>query len=191
MIITIARQSGCSGKQVGQLLAEHYHIPLYDKDALIDMAQKTGLYESIPNFFSETPVNSLLYSIAAGYGEYDALQVPVHALQNLIGEQDCVAIGRCSNYAFQNRPDSVRIFLSADRDVRVQNLENWKKISKRKAERLLADTDNNRKEFHKYYTNQIWGQAEYYDLCLNISSLGVEGTARVIEAYIAEKHLEK
>ena len=85
MIITIARQSGCSGKQVGQLLAEHYHIPLYDKDALIDMAQKTGLYESIPNFFSETPVNSLLYSIAAGYGEYDALQVPVHALQNLIG----------------------------------------------------------------------------------------------------------
>lgn len=44
MIITIARQSGCSGKQVGQLLAEHYHIPLYDKDALIDMAQKTGLY---------------------------------------------------------------------------------------------------------------------------------------------------
>ena len=69
MIITIARQSGCSGKQVGQLLAEHYHIPLYDKDALIDMAQKTGLYESIPNFFSETPVNSLLYSIAAGYGE--------------------------------------------------------------------------------------------------------------------------
>ena len=81
--------------------------------------------------------------------------------------------------------------LSADRDVRVQNLENWKKISKRKAERLLADTDNNRKEFHKYYTNQIWGQAEYYDLCLNISSLGVEGTARVIEAYIAEKHLEK
>ena len=94
MIITIARQSGCSGKQVGQLLAEHYHIPLYDKDALIDMAQKTGLYESIPNFFSETPVNSLLYSIAAGYGEYDALQVPVHALQNLIGEQDCVVIGR-------------------------------------------------------------------------------------------------
>ena len=128
MIITIARQSGCSGKQVGQLLAEHYHIPLYDKDALIDMAQKTGLYESIPNFFSETPVNSLLYSIAAGYGEYDALQVPVHALQNLIGEQDCVVIGRCSNYAFQNRPDSVRIFLSADRDVRVQNLENWKNI---------------------------------------------------------------
>ena len=191
MIITIARQSGCSGKQVGQLLAELYLIPLYDKDALIDMAQKTGLYESIPNFFSETPVNSLLYSIAAGYGEYDALQVPVHALQNLIGEQDCVVIGRCSNYAFQNRPDSVRIFLSADRDVRVQNLENWKKISKRKAERLLADTDNNRKEFHKYYTNQIWGQAEYYDLCLNISSLGVEGTARVIEAYIAEKHLEK
>ena len=55
MIITIARQSGCSGKQVGQLLAEHYHIPLYDKDALIDMAQKTGLYESIPNFFSCLP----------------------------------------------------------------------------------------------------------------------------------------
>ena len=65
MIITIGRECGCGGNTIGRMLADNYGIPFYDKKAIIEIAKEKGIYERMPNFFAETPVNSLLYAIAA------------------------------------------------------------------------------------------------------------------------------
>ena len=187
MIITIARQCGCDGDQVGKRLAEIYGIPLYDKRAIIQKAKDSGVYDRMPNFFREKSINSLLYAIAAGGGELDLFQTPLRALQAVLGDESCVLIGRCGNYAFRDRSDAFRVFLSADHEERVKNIVRDHQCNRTRAEKTVDDTDDKRREFQKFYTGEDWGDAENYDICLNVGELGVEPTVRIIRAYIEEK----
>ncbi|MDO5549399.1 MAG: cytidylate kinase-like family protein [Eubacteriales bacterium] len=187
MIITIARECGCDGDTVGKRLAELYGIPLYDKRAIIQLAKETGVYDRMPNFFREKPINSLLYAIAAGGGEIDLFQTPIRALQAVLGDQSCVLIGRCGNYAFRDREDAYRIFLFAEHEKRVDRIERTHQTKRARAEKVVDDTDDKRREFQKFYTGEDWGEAENYDLSLDVGAVGVEGTVRIIRTFIEEK----
>lgn len=189
MIITIARECGCDGDRIGKMLSEYYQIPLYDKRAMIQMAKQTGIYDRTPNFFRENPINSLLYAIVAGGGETDVFQTPIRALKAVLGGQDCVVIGRCGNYVFREQRDSYRIFLHADYDVRVKNIQKAHSSSRSRAEKLVEETDQKRREFQKFYTGEDWGKAENYDICLDVGALGTEGTFRVLREFIETKHV--
>ncbi len=187
MIITIARECGCNGDMVGKRLAERFGIPFYDKRATVQMAKDTGVYDRMSNFFRENPINSLLYAIISSDGESDIFQVPVKAMGEILGEQDCVVIGRCGNYAFRDREDVCRVFLSADFEMRVDNIQKKHQSSRGKAEKLVEETDRKRREFHRFYTGENWGHAENYDICLNIGEVGLNGAVEVIAAYIEQK----
>ena len=183
MIITVARQCGCEGDQIGKALAEKYGIPYYDKAAIKDMAKQKGLYERYPGFYGEVPADTLLYTISKTEDPGSSYKVPEKALSGIVGDDDFVLLGRCGNYAYKDNENAVSIFLTGDISDREKVISDKHGISVKKAHNLIMQTDDRRERYHKYYTGEEWGMAQNYDVCLNVSTLGVDGVD-VIENYI-------
>lgn len=183
MIITIGRECGCMGDEIGKKLSEKFEIPCYTKKELIKLAKEKNVYDKYPLYFGEFNVDSVMNPMD---GEFmDRLRAtPKDALVNLIGDNDCVIIGRASNCAFKNREDVVRVFLSGEFDKRVSYISQKHDISKRKAEILVRETDDRRKNYHMYYTGEEWGYAGNYDICLNRTKLYTDGVVEIIYEYV-------
>ena len=113
MIITIARQCGCGAVRVGRLLAEHYGIPFYTRKNLMEMAEERGVLDEMEAFFDEDPVDELLFSMSS-LGENQRLltEKPLRVLADMIGQENCVVIGRCGNYIFRERKDLVSEYIN-------------------------------------------------------------------------------
>lgn len=185
-MITIARQCGCGGEEIGRLLSETCSLPFYDKKALIALAKEKGIYESMPNFFSEKPINSLLYAIAAGESVTKLGTGAVAQVRDMLARQSAVMIGRCGNYIFRGEPKLLRIFLGADIEQRIATIQEKHKLAKHRAKVLVQETDEQRAAFHKYYTGESWGQAQYYDICLNITGMTKEQVVKIILEYVQQ-----
>ena len=181
MIITIARECGCEADKIGEALSKIYNMPFYNKKEIIKIAKEKGVYERNPNFFSENPVNSLLFAIAEGEAEENVSQIPLKALRSTIGTKDCIIIGRCGNYAFKDKENVFRVFISGDINKRIDKIMKKHNISRKEAEELVNSIDEKRSNFHKYYTGETWGYAGNYDLCINESMYGVSGTVEIIK----------
>lgn len=185
-ILTISRQCGSGGHEIGETLAEKLGIPFYDKHVLMNLAKEQE-YDQVKDFYEEQPVNSLLYALAMGMDQEQLGKVPFDRIRKLADKGSCVMIGRCAGYIFRNRQDAVRIFVHADREQRIQRLMEMNSISYRKAEKLMEDTDKNRAGFFQYYTRCQWNAAEQYDLCLDSGKLGIHQTAEMILEYLRRR----
>lgn len=184
MIITIARECGCGGKQIGKVIAKELSYPLYDKEGLAKKAKEQGSYEELKYFFEETPVNSLLYAIAMGEGIRPVNDSMLEKLHNLVGEEDCVIIGRCGNFVFRNRKDLVSIFLHENKEKRIEKIKEKFQISQKEAKKRVEKTDHARSEFHKQSSEQIWGDSKEYSLSIDVELLGEEDTGKWIAEFI-------
>ena len=127
------------------------------------------------------------YSMIGDIGQFakqyaDALAQTTGYL--IIGDGDCVIIGRGANYAFSDRPDKVSVFLSGDKAERIKHIADVHNISERKAKVVVNETDSRRAEFHKYCSNQEWGNAAYYDMCIDETRIGADGVVGIIKEYI-------
>ena len=184
MIITVARQCGCEGDQIGKALAEKYGIPYYDKAAIKDMAKQKGLYEKYPGFYGEVPADTLLYTISKTEDPGSSYKVPEKALSGIVGDDDFVLLGRCGNYAFRDHENLVSIFLKGDIKKREENAAAEYHVPARKSHNLVKEMDQSRRTYHKYYTNEVWGMADNYDLCIDVTELGVQGAVEMVSTYI-------
>ena len=119
MIITIGRQSGSSGRKVGELLAERLSLPLYGKAELQKIAEGTDDYEEVQAFYEEEPVNSLLYAIAMSQFEQEVGRIPFQRIRELASKESCIIIGRCRRPYFQRkiRKQSVSLSMQIPRSV--------------------------------------------------------------------------
>ena len=194
MIITIARKCGCDGDVIGRAVAEKYNMTFLDKEVISQKAKEYGCYDEYEEFYGETPVNSLLYSIVMETDEDSVLyKTPEKALSFIkkLDEENknggCVIQGRCGNYAFKDNDDMISIFLTADEADCIENVKKKHGVSERKAKAIVRETNVRRKTYHKYYTGQDWGHADNYDLCLNVSRLGVDGVLEMIASFIQNK----
>lgn len=185
MIVTIARQCGCGAVHVGKLLAEHYGIPFYTRKNLLDMASEKGVLDEMEAFFDERPVDELLFAMSS-YGENhrDLTDKPLRILADMIGDENCVIIGRCGNYIFRERKDLVSVFLKASLDSRIADIQEEQNLSSVEAKDFVEQVDDCRVAYHKYYTGLTWGDANDYDICLDCGKLGTTGTVDTIEGYI-------
>lgn len=184
MIITIARECGCFGDEIGMQLAEKLQIPFYDKEKIKELARKRGVYEKYPSFYEEKEGNIFLSVIDEDEQLGIARKTPEKALKEVVGEDSCVIMGRCGNYAYKETTGTVRIFLSGDKDKRVAHLMEKHRVSRHDAEETLDKTDRRRKEYHRFYTGQEWGYAGNYDLCINESVFSIEEAVEVILDYL-------
>ena len=185
MVITIGRECGCSGDEIGEKLSEKLGIPFYSKKKIIKYAKEKGVYDKYPLYFGEMSVDSILNPMSEDF--IDKLhKTPEEVLLKLFGNSDCIIIGRASNYAFRESKEAVRVYLCGKKADRISYIAGKHKISEHKARKLVDETDNRRRRYHMYYTGQEWGKACDYDICLDQSRLGVEGVVDIVADY-AEK----
>ena len=198
-IITIGRQFGSGGKEVGIRVARELGIPCYDKELLKEAARQSGLSERILESFDERP-KSLLYSIAMdsyifslpGTGAGDSLEQQVYlatfdTIRNLAEKGPCVIIGRCADYALSENPNLLRLFVYAPMPERVKRVAERQNLSPEKAKTLIQKTDRRRASYYEYYTSRGWGEPESYDFCLNSGSLGLGGTVELVRSIVEQK----
>ena len=196
-IITIGRQFGSAGREIGQKIAEDLGIKLYDKEMLARAAKESGICEEIFETHDEKPTNSFLYSLvmdtySMGYSGNTYTDMPINhkvflaqfdAIKKIADEGPCILVGRCADYALESYNNVVSVFIHADLDSRIRRIARIYDLPDNKAKDLILKTDKKRASYYNYYTNKKWSDAESYELCLNSGELGVNGTAEVIEQY--------
>ncbi|MBR1690274.1 MAG: cytidylate kinase-like family protein [Oscillibacter sp.] len=198
-IITIGRQFGSGGKEIGIRVAKELGIPFYDKELLQAAAKKSGLCEKIFENFDERP-KSLLYSIAMdsymfalpGTGVGDSLEQQVYlatfdTIRHIAEQGPCVMIGRCADYALADNPDHLSLFIYAPMNVRAERVAKRQNITPEAAKTLIQKTDKRRASYYEYYSSQKWGAVESYDFCLDSSVLGLGGTVELIRTMVEQK----
>lgn len=194
LIITISRQSGSGGKIIGQKLAEKMGVKCYDKELLALAAKNSGLCQELFEKHDERPTNSFLYSLvmdaySMGYSSSGRSDMPINhkiflaqfdTIKKLATEESCVIVGRCADYALEDFPNVVSVFISGNDTDKLNRLINDYKVDPSKAKDVMVKTDKQRSSYYNYYSNKKWGDPRSYDLCINSSSTGLDGAAEVI-----------
>ena len=199
IIITIARQYGSGGREIGERVAELLGIPLYDKQLITDAAAKGSLNEEVIRSADESAANSLLYTLAMGSNHYGAamhfgykmpLNDKLFILQSEVIKEyaeggSCVIIGRCADYVLRDDHDVFRLFIYGDLEHRKARVaERHPEVKPAQVIDLINKTDKRRASYYNFYTGNKWGKVDNYDMAINSSTLGIEGTAQVIAASV-------
>lgn len=194
LVITIGRQCGSSGKLIGQMLAEKMGVKCYDKELLALAAKQSGLCEELFETHDEKPTSSFLYSLvmdtySIGYTNSAYMDMPINhkiflaqfdTIKNLAQTESCVIVGRCADYALADYPNRVSVFICADDEDRLSYLQELYKVDVTKAKDIMVKTDKKRSSYYNYYSSKKWSDSRSYDLCINRSAVGLEGTVDVI-----------
>ena len=193
-IITIGRQFGSGGHEVGRRLAAELGLTLYDKELLKMVAQESNICEQVLEDYDEKPTGSLLYSIMMDiYPSMNyvgsTLQQQVHQAQYdtimKIGQKGgCVIVGRAADYILRDNPRLTSVFIHAKDDFRAQRIMEYEHISKDKALDMIARADKKRASFYNFQTEKKWGQAASYNLTVDTSALGIDGCVTLIRRYL-------
>ena len=204
LIITIGRQSGSGGKEIGQKVAEKLGVKCYDNELLALAAKESGLCEELFQSHDERPTKSFLYSLVMdsysfGYTSSGYMDMPINhkiflaqfeAIKALADREPCVIVGRCADYALEDYPNRVSIFVTGDDKAKIKRLAERNNVSEAKAKEIMMKTDKERSSYYNYYSSKKWGDVRSYDLCVNSSVLGIEGTVDLI-IYFANAKLKK
>ena len=205
IVITIARQYGSGGREIGELVAKKLGIPLYDKELITEAANRGSLDEKVTKLADESAANSLLYTLAMGsnvlgttmhFGYKMPLNDKLFILQSEVikeyaKEESCVIIGRCADYVLRDEEKLLRIFVYGDLDHRQARVaERHPELKSGQIIDVISKTDKRRSSYYNFYTGNKWGKYDNYDIAINSSTLGIEGSAKLICA-CAEKLLEE
>ena len=187
-IITIGRQFGSGGREIGYMVADKLGIKLYDKEMLQRAAQDSGICEELFESHDEKPSNSFLYSLvmdtySMGYSGSTYNDMPINhkiflaqfdAIKKIANEGPCILVGRCADYALADWNDCFSIFVHADLDWRINRIASKHGKTPKEAKDMITKTDKSRASYYNYYTNKKWGAARSYNLCIDSSKLGID-----------------
>ncbi len=199
-IITIGRQYGSGGRQVGQKLAEEFGIPYYDKEILKVAAKESGFCEELFENFDEKPTTSFLYSLvmdpyALGYNS-NSFELPLNhkvflaafdAIKSVADKGPCVIVGRCADYALADYDNVLKVFVSADNDYKIKRTMKMLDVDEAKAKDIMVKADKQRSSYYNYYTSKKWGELKSYDLTINTAAVGEDGAVEIIKKAIEMK----
>lgn len=199
MVITVGRQYGSGGREIGTMLAKQLGIAYYDDMLLKEAAEESGLCEELFRSFDERP-KSFLYSIAMdpysfsmnhvtpkGSIEQQVYLATYDTIKKLADKGPCVLIGRCADYALADRDNVLKIFIDAPMEKRIETVAQRENLTPEKARQLILKTDKRRASYYEYYSSQKWGTVESYDFCLDSSVFGIDGTVALIEKLVEMK----
>ena len=199
-IITIGRQYGSGGHEIGATIAHDLGIKLYDKDMLKRAAKESGFCEELFEAHDEKPTSSFLYSLimdtySMGYSSGAYADMPINhkiflaqfdTIKKIAAEESCVMVGRCADYALEGYDNVINVFIYADLEQRIRRVARIYDLTDAKAKEIIIKTDKKRASSYNYYTNKTWGDAKSYDLCLNSGTVGVEECARIITKIVED-----
>lgn len=197
-IITIGRQYGSAGHEIGEKLANQLGIPFYDKALLTRVARESGFCEEMIKTHDERPTNSFLYNLVMdtysfGYNSAGLVDMPISqkvflaqfdTIKKIASEGPCVIVGRCADYALDDNPNCLSIFIQADMDAKVKRIMSKYDITEAKAKEAIIKKDKQRSSYYNYYTSKKWGNSATYDLCISSSILGIDETVKLLKLFV-------
>ncbi len=197
-IITIGRQFGSGGHEIGEKLANHFGIQYFDKKLLSRAAKESGFCEEMLRNHDERPTNSFLYNLVMdtytfGYNSSAFVDMPIShkvfmaqfdTIKKIAEEEACVIVGRCADYALQEYKNSLHIFIHAEEEFKIKRIMNTFNISEDEAREMMIKKDKQRQSYYNYYSTKKWGRSDSYDLSISSSVLGIDGTVDMLIQYI-------
>ncbi|MCH5264961.1 MAG: cytidylate kinase-like family protein [Lachnospiraceae bacterium] len=197
-VITITRQYGSGGREIGRKLAEAYDIPFYDNEIIARAAKETGFAEAAFERAEDKATNSLLYSIAMGMNVFSNQDAGMSALslddriflaqsnviRKVAEEGPCVIVGRCADYILKDRSDVINLFIGASVDSRIQRSIEIDMLPENRAAEIVLKKDKSRGNYYKYHSGERWDNVFNYDMALRSDRCGIDGTVECIRAYL-------
>ena len=189
IIITIGRQFGCGGKNIAEVLGKKLGIPVFDNELIIKAAQESGFSAE---FFERSDEKRRFFSLTSIFaGSYSSdsenfmsdkglFKIQCETIRSIAEQGSATIVGRCSDYVLRERGNTLSIFLTSPIEERIRRVAERMGISLEKAEETVEKQDSGREEYYNYYTFGNWGVASNYDLCIDSSKAGIEGTADII-----------
>lgn len=177
-VITIGRQFGSAGREIGEQVAKEFGIKYYDKELLSRAAKESGFCEEILENHDERPTSSFLYNLVMdtysfGYNASHYVDMPIShkvflaqfdAIKKVASEGPCVIVGRCADYALQDMKNCVHIFIYGNEDAKTQFVMKKYNVDAAKAKDMCNKKDKQRQSYYNYYSSKKWGRADSYDL---------------------------
>ena len=201
-IITIGRQYGSGGREIGKKIAEKLGIPYFDKELLARVAKESGFCEEMINNHDERPTNSFLYNVVMdtySFGYNTAfVDMPMSqkvflaqfdTVKKIANEGSCVIVGRCADYALSDYPNCLNLFIYGKEEAKAQRISERQNVTFSQAKDMCIKRDKQRQSYYNYYSNKKWGRADSYDLCIDSGKLGIDGTVDFIIDFV--KRLEE
>ena len=199
-IITIGRQFGSAGREIGEKLAEYFGIKCYDKELLSRAAKESGFCEEMIQNHDERPTNSFLYNLVMdtysfGYNASSFVDMPIShkvflaqfdTIKKIADEGGCVIVGRCADYALADYENCIHLFIYADEDTKVKRIMEKYELTESKARDMITKKDKQRQSYYNYYSSKKWGRSESYDLSVNSGVLGIDGTVKLIAQFVED-----
>ena len=196
-IITIGREFGSGGHEVGRRLAAELGLKLYDKELLKMMAQQSNICEQVLEDYDEKNSGSLLYSIMMDV--YPSMNYVGNTLQRQIyqaqydtirkiGEKGgCVIVGRGADYILRDMSHLTSVFIHASDEFRIARIMEYEHVNAQKAKDIISKADKKMASYYNFQTEKKWGNVSSYNLSLDASDIGIDGCVSVIRRYLEIK----
>ena len=191
-VITIGRQLGSGGREIGQKLSELLRFSFYDKELICIASRESGLNEKYFEKADEKKRFSLFGGIS-GFRGLDAthtmnyyltdetlFKIQSDVIRKLAAQKSCIFVGRCADYVLKDNPGILSLFITANIDDRIKRVAALQNLPENKARTHIERTDRERARYYNYFSGRDWGAAEHYHLCINSYVLGIDETVEVI-----------
>lgn len=198
-VINIGRSLGSGGRAIGRLLQKELNIAYYDREILNLAAKESGLCAEVfehadeKNRFLRTLGNMIPFiggseSFYPGeLSEENLFRIQADAIRKAAADHSCIFIGRGADYVLRDLPRCVNVFVTADMNDRIRAVCQHENVNEQKARERIEQVDKERARFYNFFTSGTWGAAATYDLCINSSILGMEGSADFIKQFALKK----
>lgn len=196
-IITISREFGSGGKEVGQKLAEQLNIPFYDKELIEIAAKESGIDKEL---FEENEIRTskgfrllgaLGYSLGGPLSTITELSlndrlfiVQANVIEDVAKKGACVIVGRSADYVLRNTDNVLNVFVHSDIEFRKKRAISSYDVDERDIEGSIRKIDKHRAHYYEYYTDRTWGKADNFDISLSTSTFGIDGVVEIIKSII-------
>lgn len=200
VIVTIGRQFGSGGSEIGKKLADSLHIAYYDKELIQLAAKESGICPALFEKADEKTSGGLLQAFAMGFSMNGAIyqpndcftdatlfQVQSDVIRKIAAKHSCVIVGRCADYILKDDPHCTSVFIHSSEADRVKRIIGKNPVTEKEALEQMRKTDKTRASYYNYYTDKTWGAAMSYHLCLNSSVIGTDHCVRLIEEFIKKR----
>ena len=193
-IITIGRQFGSGGHEIGEKLAKKLNIPLYDRNLVEKAVEELNLDGTDVEAVDENVFKNIAMSVQRLFAYSDTpyrlaedgslsdqlYKAQSQIIKELAEQGPCVIVGRCADYVLRNRDDVLSVFICADKEDKIQRVMKVRKMVRERAEPTIKEMDKKRRNYYKKYTDKDWEAKENYAMVLNVSQLGIDGIVDIL-----------
>ena len=188
-IITIGRQYGSGGREIGEKLAERLGYTYYDTLLLEKTASHSYISQSVLERYDERLADKWLnLALNSGTLGMDQLPIPIRAVVSQfetirkIGQtESAVIVGRCADYVLREQNNVLSVFIHAEMESRISRVAERNQVCEAEAKKLIQNTDRHRAAYYEYYTDKRWGASESYHLCIDSGLFGIDGAVSVLQ----------